>query len=204
MAEALRACAPKPGTTIVSIAAGVRLSALESALGPAMRYVRAMPNTPALVGAGITGLFAKDGTPDAARTQAESILATAGPVVWLPQESDLDAVTALSGSGPAYVFLLVEAMREAGARLGLAPETAARLAAQTCVGAARMIAQAETDPSELRRQVTSKGGTTEAAVKVLEDGGLRALFTSALTAAARRSRELGDELDPASRPSPGT
>ncbi|HKY92085.1 MAG TPA: pyrroline-5-carboxylate reductase [Nevskiaceae bacterium] len=195
MAEALRACAPKPGTTIVSIAAGVRLSALEAALGPAMHYVRAMPNTPALVGAGITGLFAKPGTPDDARNRAEAVLATAGPVVWLPQESDLDAVTALSGSGPAYVFLLVEAMREAGAALGLAPETAARLAAQTCVGAARMIAQAETDPRELRRQVTSKGGTTEAAVKVLEDGGLRTLFASALTAAARRSKELGDELD---------
>ncbi len=112
----------------------------------------------------------------------------------LKEEAELDAVTAVSGSGPAYFFLLVEAMREAGVALGLAPETAAKLAARTCIGAARMIEAGTTDVAELRAQVTSKGGTTEAALKSLESAGLRPIFQEALSAAARRSKELGDQL----------
>jgi pyrroline-5-carboxylate reductase len=153
-----------------------------------------MPNTPALLGAGITGLCAETGTPPGARRLAETILQTAGPTVWLAREADLDAVTALSGSGPAYYFLLTEALREAGAALGLAPEVAAQLARQTLIGAAAMVQQSTSDLGELRANVTSKGGTTEAAVARFEAGGLRALVTEALRAAQARSIEMGQQL----------
>jgi pyrroline-5-carboxylate reductase len=153
-----------------------------------------MPNTPALYGCGISGLYAMPDTPAAARERAEYVLRAAGETVWLEREADLDAVTAVSGSGPAYFFLLVEAMRDAGTALGLTPQTAARLAARTCVGAARMIEGGTTDVAELRQQVTSKGGTTEAALQHLETAGLRGIFREALSAAAQRSKELGDQL----------
>jgi pyrroline-5-carboxylate reductase len=194
MGEALKNLRPRAGATIVSIAAGVRLSTLSEALGERLHYVRSMPNTPALYGAGISGLYAPAGTPESAKAQAQTILQAAGATCWLDSEGELDAVTALSGSGPAYVFLLVEAMREAGTALGLKPEVAAQLAAQTCVGAARMIEAGTTDVAELRAQVTSKGGTTEAALRHLESAGLRRIFREALDAACRRSREMGDEL----------
>lgn len=195
MGAALAALRPDADACIVSIAAGIRLAFLRKALGDALHYVRSMPNTPALYGCGISGLYAEPGTPETARGRAEVVLRAAGEICWLAQESELDAVTAVSGSGPAYFFLLVEAMREAGVALGLAPDTAAQLAARTCVGAARMIEAGSTDVAELRTQVTSKGGTTEAALKHLEAGGLRALFRDALTAASNRSRQMGDELD---------
>lgn len=198
MTEALRGLRLDAGSTVVSIAAGVRLGFLRRALGAAVHLVRSMPNTPALYGCGISGLFAEEGTPEPARLRAEFVLRAAGETCWLKAESELDAVTALSGSGPAYVFLLVEAMREAGVALGLEAGTAARLAAQTCVGAARMIAAGTTDVAELRAQVTSKGGTTEAALVQLEKSGLRPIFRDAIAAAARRSAELGDALDAAS------
>lgn len=194
MREALAGLTPGPGTLIVSIAAGVRLASLQRWLGPGLHYVRTMPNTPALLNQGITGLFAPDGTPPGARELAESILRAAGATVWLQREDEIDAVTALSGSGPAYYFLLTEVLREAGAALGLSPETAAQLARQTFIGAAAMAA-GDTDVGELRRQVTSKGGTTEAAVAALESAGLRRIFADALSAAARRGRDLGDELE---------
>lgn len=194
MAEALRGVTPDAGCCVVSIAAGIRVDFLRAALGPSLHYVRSMPNTPALYGCGISGLYASPGTPESARLSAEAVLSAAGETVWLEREEELDAVTAVSGSGPAYFFLLVEAMREAGEALGLAPQTAARLAARTCVGAARMIEDGRTDVAELRRQVTSRGGTTEAALAHLESAGLRPLFRDALAAAARRSRELGDAL----------
>ena len=195
MREALAGIRTRPGALVVSIAAGVRLATLRRLLGDTLAYVRTMPNTPALFGAGITGLYAPAGTPDAARALAQVLLAAAGDCVWVQREEELDAVTALSGSGPAYFFLLVEALREAGAALGLAPEVAAQLAAQTCIGAARMVADAGQDVSQLRANVTSKGGTTEAALQHLESAGLRAIFAEALRLADARAKQLGDALD---------
>lgn len=196
MGEALAGLQADPGCVVVSVAAGVRLSRLRRTLGEAAHYVRTMPNTPALIGKGITGLYAPEGTPAAARELAQAVLATAGATVWLQREEDIDAVTALSGSGPAYFFLLTEALREAGEKLGLDRETAARLALHTFAGSAQMaVAEGAKDVVELRAQVTSKGGTTEAAVKSLEAAGLRRSFDEALAAAANRSRELGDLLD---------
>ncbi|MGQ0699465.1 MAG: pyrroline-5-carboxylate reductase [Panacagrimonas sp.] len=194
MASALKGLKPDSGACVVSIAAGIRIDFLCRALGSDAHYVRSMPNTPALYGCGISGLYANSGTPTEAKTRAETVLRAAGEICWLQHESELDAVTAVSGSGPAYFFLLVEAMREAGVALGLAPETAAQLAARTCIGAARMIEAGTTDVAELRAQVTSKGGTTEAALKHLENAGLRPMIREALAAAARRAVELGDEL----------
>lgn len=197
MREALQGVPTQPGVLVVSIAAGVRLATLRRLLGDTLAYVRTMPNTPALFGAGITGLHAPEGTAPAARALAERLLAAAGDCVWVAREEELDAVTALSGSGPAYFFLLVEALREAGTALGLSPEVAARLAAQTCVGSARMVAEAGQDVSVLRANVTSKGGTTEAALKHLESAGLKAHFAEALRRADARAKELGDALDAA-------
>lgn len=182
------------GTTVLSIAAGVRVDTLRAALGDGVHIVRSMPNTPALYGVGISGLYAPAGTPDAARKLAQWILDAAGQCCWVDSEADLDAVTAVSGSGPAYFFLLVEAMREAGVKLGLSPEVAARLAARTLVGAAKMVDAGDTDVAVLRAQVTSKGGTTAAALQHMESARLRPIIHDALAAAANRSRELGDEL----------
>ena len=191
MKAALEGLQPDPGTCCVSIAAGITLASLQTLLGSSLHYVRCMPNTPALLGCGISGLFAEDSVPEAARQRAEHILRAAGEVCWVQRESDLDAVTAVSGSGPAYVFLLVEAMREAGESLGLPADVSARLAAQTCIGAARMIESGDVDVTQLRTQVTSPGGTTEAAIQSLEQAGLRSIFKQALSAAAARSAELG-------------
>ncbi|SER10272.1 pyrroline-5-carboxylate reductase [Solimonas aquatica] len=190
MREALANLALDAGCVVVSIAAGVTLASLRRSLGGGVHLVRSMPNTPALLGAGISGLYAEPSVPAAARALAERILRAAGDCVWLEQETQIDAVTALSGSGPAYFFLLTEALREAGVQLGLAPEVAARLARQTFVGSALMAA-GETDVQQLRAQVTSKGGTTQAALEHLEQAGLRKLFADALRAAEARSRELG-------------
>lgn len=195
MASALAGLSLKPGAVVVSIAAGVRLATLQRLLGPELAYVRTMPNTPALLGAGITGLFAPAGTAPAARAMAEQLLTAAGACVWVDAESQLDAVTALSGSGPAYFFLLVEALRDAGTQLGLSAEVAAQLAAQTCVGAARMVGESGLDAAVLRANVTSKGGTTEAAVNHLESAGIRAMFAAALQQADARAKALGDALD---------
>lgn len=197
MREALAGVATRSGALVVSIAAGVRLSTLRRLLGDSLAYVRTMPNTPALFGAGITGLHAPAGTPSSARTLAQTLLAAAGDCVWVEREEELDAVTALSGSGPAYFFLLVEALREAGTALGLSPEVAAQLAAKTCIGSARMVADAGQDVSTLRANVTSKGGTTEAALQHLESAGLKAIVAAALQRADARAKQLGDALDAA-------
>lgn len=194
MTAALQGWRPKAGALVLSIAAGVTLAWLRRRLGDQAQLVRSMPNTPALLRAGISGLYAPPEVTPAARAQAEHILRTAGDCVWLDREAQLDAVTALSGSGPAYFFLLTEVLREAGARLGLPGATAARLALCTFTGAARM-AETGQDVAELRAQVTSPGGTTEAALRVLEDRGLRRLFDEALHAACARSRELGAALE---------
>lgn len=194
MREAVQGLAPAAETTVVSIAAGIRVDSLRAWLGGSAPVVRCMPNTPALLRCGVTALFAPAGTPARSRQLAESILAAVGQTCWLADEAQLDAVTALSGSGPAYYFLLTEALRDAGQALGLDAATAKLLAERTLVGAGRMAEGAGKDVGELRANVTSRGGTTEAAVAHLEQHGLRKLFADALAAAQRRSRELGAAL----------
>jgi pyrroline-5-carboxylate reductase len=175
---------------VISIAAGIREDALEDWLGDGVALVRTMPNTPAMIGAGATVLHAGSGVTDAQRDTAESILRAVGLTRWVDDEGLLDAVTALSGSGPAYFFLVMEAMEAAAIELGIPRETARLLTLQTALGAARMAIESDEEPATLRRRVTSPGGTTERAVAVFEDGGLRGLFASALTAARDRSVEL--------------
>jgi len=187
----------QPGQLILSIAAGVTAAAIARRLGSELAVVRAMPNTPALIGQGITGMFAGPNCSDRQRALAEQILAAASEVVWLEDEELMDAVTALSGTGPAYFFLLSEALASAGRELGLPAATADRLAAITCFGAGAMLASSPDEAEELRRRVTSPGGTTEAAMAVLERGAFADLMTRAVTAARDRSRELSrpDEKD---------
>jgi pyrroline-5-carboxylate reductase len=201
MREAVAGLAPAATTTVVSIAAGIRIDSLRAWLGGAAPIVRAMPNTPALLRCGVSGLHAPAGTPERSRALADRILGAVGATCWLEDETLLDAVTALSGSGPAYYFLLTEALREAGVALGLDRATAALLAARTLAGAGRMAEQSGKDVAELRANVTSKGGTTEAALAHLERHGLRPLLAGALEAAAGRARRIGDELAAAPAPS---
>ena len=179
---------------VVSVAAGTTTGAMARALGPAVPIVRAMPNTPALLGAGVTGLFAGPSCLPGHRRQAEEILATVGAIVWVEDEGLMDVVTALSGSGPAYFYLLAEAMREAGIGLGLPEATATELAIRTAHGAGLMATQGEADIAELRRRVTSPGGTTAAAIRVLEAGGFKTLVATAIDAATQRGRELSGEV----------
>jgi pyrroline-5-carboxylate reductase len=195
-AQALQALYPtllesKP--VVLSIAAGLRLADLARACPPATAVVRAMPNRPALLGAGVTGLYAPPSVTAAQRALAELVGAAAGRAVWLRTEAELDVVTALSGSGPAYFFLLAEQMAQAAAALGLAPATAALLAAETLYGAG-MLAHEGTALAEQRAAVTSSGGTTEAALRVLQQGGFDALIARALQAASERSAQLADML----------
>jgi pyrroline-5-carboxylate reductase len=175
---------------LVSIVAGMRTSAIESHLGDGASVVRAMPNTPARVGKGVTALTTGSGTTERTRSLADSIFSSVGPVVWLDEDL-LDAVTAVSGSGPAYVFYLAEAMVQAGVDMGLDAETAATLAFATIEGAGVMLASMDTEPSDLRAQVTSPGGTTAAAVGVFEEQGMKDIIVDALRAARDRSKELG-------------
>jgi pyrroline-5-carboxylate reductase len=175
---------------VVSIAAGIRIDQIEAWLGRALPIVRAMPNTPALFGAGATGLIANARTSAEARARAESILGAAGRTAWIDDEALMDVVTALSGSGPAYFFLLVEALENAAAAEGLPRETARLLASQTCLGAGRMLVESGEAPSRLRERVTSPGGTTAAALAALDAGGFRTLVASANDAATKRGREL--------------
>ncbi len=179
---------------VISIAAGIREIDLRRWLGADIAIVRTMPNTPALVQSGATGLFANGNVSPAQRDLAESILRAVGLTLWVKDEAQLDAVTALSGSGPAYFFLIMEALQQAGTELGLEPETARLLALQTAFGASRMALESDEDAATLRERVTSPGGTTEQALKVLEEGGLRELLKHALTAAAQRSRELAAQF----------
>lgn len=178
----------------VSIMAGVRCGAIARGTG-ARRIVRAMPNTPALIGQGIAGLYANDACSANDRTMAARVLGPTGALLWVAQEADLDAVTALSGSGPAYVFYLIEAMMAAGTRLGLDPSIARQLAQATFAGAAALASRSPLEPAQLRAQVTSKGGTTAAALEQLAAHGVAQAFDAALLAAARRAAELGDALD---------
>lgn len=175
---------------VVSIAAGVRIDALERWLGGKSAIVRSMPNTPSLVGSGATALVSNSHTGETQRELAEAILRAVGLTLWLDDEEKMDAVTALSGSGPAYFFLVMEALEEAGKKLGLPAETARLLTLETAFGAAKMALESSDDAAALRLRVTSPGGTTERAIGVLEQGGLRQTFADALEAAHDRSREL--------------
>ena len=190
-AEAAAPCAAHVGGALqLSIMAGVRSAALVAASGSA-RVVRAMPNTPALIGRGVSGLYAREEVSAAEREQVEAVLQPTGELLWVAREEDLDAVTALSGSGPAYVFYFIEAMVRAGTRMGLSAAQARMLAEQTFAGAAALSAHSGEPPEVLRARVTSKGGTTHAAITSLEADGVGAAFERALLAACARAQELG-------------
>ncbi|MBT8117575.1 MAG: pyrroline-5-carboxylate reductase [Gammaproteobacteria bacterium] len=179
---------------VISIAAGIRESTLRDWLGADTAIVRTMPNTPALVQSGATALYANMAVSDGQRSLAESILRAVGLVIWVEDEAQMDAVTALSGSGPAYFFFFMEALQAAGEELGLPAGTARLLALQTAFGAARMALESSDDAATLRHHVTSPGGTTERAIGILQDGGLAKLISSAVRGAAERSRELAEEF----------
>ncbi len=176
---------------VVSVAAGVRLTDLERWLGGHHRLVRAMPNTPALVGAGVTGLAASPGLSDSDRDTAARLFAAVGSVVWVANDAGIDAVTAVSGSGPAYVLLLAEALAAAAVEQGLDADTAARLAADTLAGTAALLHSASEPAATLRARVTSPGGTTERGIAALQDGGFETLLARAVSAARERAAELG-------------
>lgn len=179
---------------IISIAAGIRSTDIERWLGGNLPVVRTMPNTPSLIQAGATGLYANASTSTEQKAIAEQILQAAGLTLWVEKEALLDAVTALSGSGPAYYFLIMQAMQRAGEQLGLDAHSADLLARQTALGAARMATEGEDDPATLRAKVTSKGGTTAAAIASFEASQLDQIILRALTAARDRATELADEL----------
>ena len=195
MREAAEAVGREVGDPLfITIAAGIRIGDLSRWLGGRLRIIRAMPNTPAMVHAGITGLHAPEGVGEADRAQAERLLGAVGATLWFEAEGDLDSVVAVSGSGPAYVFYAIEALEEAARSLGL-PEGASRsLALWTFVGATKLAIERGEEPAALRAQVTSKGGTTEAAVRVLEQAAVKQHFVDAVKAARNRSIELGDAL----------
>lgn len=180
---------------VISIAAGVREKLIQNWLGENTAIVRCMPNTPALFGVGATGLFANKKVSEAQHELAESIMRSVGITLWMDVEEKLDVVTALSGSGPAYIFLVIEAMREAGQKLGLSEKDANLLSLQTAMGAARMALESENDLSFLRKNVTSPGGTTESALAVFEKGKLRELFYEAIKSATNRAAELSKILE---------
>ena len=190
--KALASTVQKKKPLVISIAAGVRIEDIDRWLGGGLALVRAMPNTAALIGSGASGLYANDRVNDGMRNQAESILRAVGVTVWLEDEYLMDVVTALSGSGPAYFFLVMEALEQAAIESGLDPKQARLLTLETAFGAAKMALEGHEEPAQLRRRVTSPGGTTEQAVKVLEEGGLRRLFKTAMQAAGDRARAIAD------------
>ena len=199
MQEAARFSGLKPNANlVVSIAAGITLASLAGWLGGPnvthTKLVRAMPNTPALIGAGIAGLYALSGVDGDGRTHAASVLEAVGGTLWCEREDELDAVTAVSGSGPAYVFYFIEALESAARELGFEPLAARRLALATFSGAARLAEQSDSEPALLRAQVTSKGGTTERAISVLDEAAVMGAIIAAVKAAAERAHELGDRF----------
>ncbi|OLP59379.1 pyrroline-5-carboxylate reductase [Xaviernesmea oryzae] len=180
-----------PGTVVVSVAAGRTLSYFERHLGEAA-MVRAMPNTPAMIGRGVTGAYANAAVDPSARARVHDLLKVSGPVEWVEKEADIDAVTAVSGSGPAYVFYLVECMAEAGRKAGLQADLAMRLARETVAGAGELLHRSPDAAATLRQNVTSPGGTTAAALSVLmAQEGMQPLFDAAIAAARARAEELG-------------
>jgi pyrroline-5-carboxylate reductase len=193
------------GQIVLSIAAGIRLMDLARWLGhqntrslghqdTGIVLVRAMPNTPALIGAGITGLYSFAPLTDEQRKRVEEVMKAAGAFVWIRSEEDMDAVTAVSGSGPAYFFYFIEALEQAGKELGLSEQTARQLALETALGAARLAHDSTETPATLRERVTSRNGTTERALLSMEANHVKEHIITAAKAAAARSREMGDEL----------
>jgi len=193
--EAAQAAAlhTSPKAVHLSVAAGITTDSMAHWLG-SKRIVRAMPNTPALIGQGITGLFARLEVPTQDRALVEQVIATTGQALWVTKEEQLDAVTALSGSGPAYVFLLLEAMMQAGGEMGLSEQQALRLAAATFQGAAQLAVQSNESPNILRERVTSKGGTTHAAISHMQDCQIPEHFIQSLHKAHARAREMAAEF----------
>lgn len=179
---------------VISIAAGIRLADLSRWLGGYGTLVRCMPNTPALVGAGISGLYAGAAVGARQRTLAEAVLGAVGATLWVAEESQLDPVTAISGSGPAYVFYFIEALQQAAQEMGFSADDARKLAVETFVGTAKLAAQSPESVALLRERVTSKGGTTERALASMEDDGVKGLIVRALHAANQRAHELGEQL----------
>ena len=193
-AAAASPCAAFVGGALqLSVMAGIRSDAIVRATG-SERVVRSMPNTPALIGEGIAGLFARAAVSAADRATIDAVLAPTGETLWVAEEADLDAVTALSGSGPAYVFFFVEAMMQAAAEMGLSVEQGRRLALATFKGATALARASDDPPETLRARVTSKGGTTHAAITSMEDAGVKTAIVQALRAAQARAKELGDEF----------
>jgi pyrroline-5-carboxylate reductase len=194
VAAALRPQLADARPLVLSIAAGIRSTDLSRWLGGYSAIVRTMPNTPALIGQGITGMVATAGVSDTQKDVADKIMRAVGKTVWLDDESQLDPVTAVSGSGPAYVFFFLEAMQQAALELGLSAEQGKELALATFTGAAQLAAQSDEPVEVLRQRVTSKGGTTYAAITSMEQSGVKLAIVEAITAASARGRELGDEL----------
>lgn len=192
VAEDLAATVQKKKPLVVSIAAGIRVDDIDRWLGGGLPIVRVMPNTAALIGSGASGLYANARVSATQRDEAETILRAVGVTVWVDQEDLIDTVTAVSGSGPAYFFLAMEALEKAAIRHGLDAKSARLLTLETAYGAAKMALEGGEEPAQLRRRVTSPGGTTEQAVKALEAGGIEPLFEAAVVAAIRRARELAD------------
>ena len=198
MRDAARAVAPHlgraPEIVVLSIAAGIRIADLARWLGGHRRIVRAMPNTPALIGKGISGVFAVAGVDAAERGRCTAVLEAGGEVVWVADEAMLDAVTGVSGSGPAYVFYFLEALERAACEQGFPPDDARRFAYATFDGAIALARASAEDPATLRAQVTSKGGTTAAALASMDAAAVKDEIVAAVAAAAKRARELGDEF----------
>jgi len=192
--DAAAPCAPfVAGALHLSVMAGIRSDAIARATG-SERIVRAMPNTPALIGEGVAGLYARAAVTEDDRAAIERVMAPTGETLWVDQESDLDAVTALSGSGPAYVFFFLEAMMQAAADMGLDPAQGRRLAQATFKGATALARASDEPPETLRARVTSKGGTTHAAITSMEEAGVKQAIVQALLAAQARAKTLGDEF----------
>ena len=179
---------------VISIAAGIRLTDLSRWLGGYATLVRCMPNTPALIGAGISGLYARAEVAAEQRAVADAVLGAVGATLWVPQESMLDPVTAISGSGPAYVIYFIEALQQAAQEMGFSAKDARKLAVETFVGAARLAAQSPEDVAVLRERVTSRGGTTERAIASMDADRVKELIVRALHAANQRAHELGEQL----------
>ena len=179
---------------VISIAAGLRLADLSRWLGGHKNLVRSMPNTPSLIGAGMTGLFAMPGVSDAERLGAERIMQSVGSALWVKTESALDGLTAISGSGPAYVFLFIESLVQASLDLGFSQKQARQMVLETILGSAKLAAQSDESAQTLRERVTSKGGTTEAALKVLAEKGFKTSLMEAVMAAATHSSDMGQRL----------
>jgi len=188
--QALNGASVKPGAFFISIAAGIPIASMQGWLGGSHPVVRVMPNTPALVGAGISGLFASEEVSEQQREAAESVLRAVGSVIWVDSEALIDSVTAVSGSGPAYFFYFIESLEKAALEQGLNAEQARILSLETAFGAAKLALESDQNAATLRQRVTSPGGTTEAALKTFEQHGLDRKISDAVTAAAERAREL--------------